>query len=431
MRFLLFLLLALTAVNGQTRPPKPSKQPPTTRQAPEPAASPQTARGKSFVQDVVRMAVALPQGDQQDRLRVLNSAISVLTTSDKKAVAPLAREAVRIESELIAVGQEPVVSVLANGYSDCKSAAEFVQGIYPQNLAAAEQSVIGALTHCPKETLPLVQSRIDTALEQRMAPPRLLMATVDIVGTATPWAQDKIAKLFDSLPTDAERSASEAPNYAAMYEQSAPKVDKNVARESGVKLLEWLGKLEPSAERYLATTVTADAMKQTLGEQAYNEALERNVMARQAADNPGQPGEISHEEEESSSAEEASKALGSDQSAALSKMPPSMRARQAAANGFSAGTSGDKDAASRYFDMAFSAADENWAQRKDSNSGKRAAEVLEEVAEAAAHVDAIAALKRAQGLGDSTAQAISMIAVARVVANTPASVPDEASSRPR
>jgi len=37
------------------------------------------------------------------------------------------------------------------------------------------------------------------------------------------------------------------------------------------------------------------------------------------------------------------------------------------------------------------------------------------VSEAAAHVDAVAALRRSQALEDPSAQAISMIAVARVV----------------
>jgi hypothetical protein len=428
MRFL-FILILSTGLVAQAAPPKRTTK--TTPRTPEPAASTQTPRGRNFVQDVVRMAVALPQGDQQDRLRVLNSAISVVTTTDRKAAAPLAQEAVRIESELIAAGQEPVVSVLASGYASCKSAAEFVQGIYPQNLTAAEQSVIGALTRCPKETSAIVQSRIDAALEQNAAPPRLVMAAIDVVGPSTPWAQDKVARLFSSLPTDLRAATPEAPNFAAMFDQTAPKVDKAVARDSGIKLLEWLGKLEPSPERFLATTITVDAMKKSLGEKAFSEALERSVMARQAAENPGEPGEVTHEEIEMANPEDASRALGSDQSEALRNMPPSLRARQAAANGFSVGSAGDKEAASRYFDTAFSAADEVWAQRKQSPTGKQAADIVEEVAEAAAHVDALAALKRAQNMGDATAQAIGMIAVARVVANTPKDTADGAVPRPQ
>jgi len=44
-------------------------------------------------------------------------------------------------------------------------------------------------------------------------------------------------------------------------------VDRGVARSSGIKLLEWLGKVEPSPDRFLATTITLDAMKKSLGEQ--------------------------------------------------------------------------------------------------------------------------------------------------------------------
>jgi hypothetical protein len=61
--------------------------------------------------------------------------------------------------------------------------------------------------------------------------------------------------------------------------------------------------------------------------------------------------------------------------------------------------------------MAFSAADEVWSNRGETN----VAELVEEISEAAAQVDPVAALKRAQGLQDPSAQAIGMIAVARVV----------------
>jgi hypothetical protein len=61
--------------------------------------------------------------------------------------------------------------------------------------------------------------------------------------------------------------------------------------------------------------------------------------------------------------------------------------------------------------VAFSAINEVWAKHGETN----VAAVVEEVSEAAAHVDPIAALKRAQALQDSPAQAIGMIAVARVV----------------
>ena len=106
------------------------------------------------------------------------------------------------------------------------------------------------------------------------------------------------------------------------------------------------------------------------------------------------------------------KTAGTDSSDELSSLPASMRARQAAAHGFAAGTSGNRKLADRYFDVAFSAVDDVWQHRSpDAN----APAVIEEVSEAAAQVDAPAALVRAQHLQDPSAQAISMLAVARVV----------------
>ena len=68
--------------------------------------------------------------------------------------------------------------------------------------------------------------------------------------------------------------------------------------------------------------------------------------------------------------------------------------------------------ADRYFDIAFSALDKVW---DDRSSKTDAPAVVQEVSEAAAQVDPIDALKRTQKLSDKAAQAIGMIAVARVV----------------
>src|SRR5262249_32177155 len=103
---------------------------------------------------------------------------------------------------------------------------------------------------------------------------------------------------------------------------------------------------------------------------------------------------------------------GTDHSDRLRDLPPNDRARQAAASGFAAGTSGDLIQANRYFDIAFAAVDEAWEKRTPESN---AATVVQEVGEAAAHVDALNALARAQKLHDSASQAIAMLAVARVV----------------
>jgi hypothetical protein len=60
--------------------------------------------------------------------------------------------------------------------------------------------------------------------------------------------------------------------------------------------------------------------------------------------------------------------------------------------------------------MAFSALNEVWDQR----ANQPAASIVEEVSEAAAQVDTVTALRRTQGLTDPSAQAIGMLAVARV-----------------
>jgi hypothetical protein len=176
--------------------------------------------------------------------------------------------------------------------------------------------------------------------------------------------------------------------------------------------LTWLGKLKESGDRQLAINITVSSMKETLGEEAYTKALEKDVMAKQASDLAGAPGESSREVEESASVLQAMSNSSTDQSETLQKLPASMRARQAAAYGFANGTSGDRKGADGYFDMAFTAADEVWSKRSETTN---VAALVEEISEAAAQVDPIAALKRAQALADPSAQAIGMIAVARVV----------------
>ena len=94
-------------------------------------------------------------------------------------------------------------------------------------------------------------------------------------------------------------------------------------------------------------------------------------------------------------------------------MPPATRAREAAASGFASGSSGDRKLADHYFDIAFASVDEVWSDR--STTSASAPEVVEEVSEAAAQVDPVAALQRSQRLQDPSAEAISMLAVARVV----------------
>src|SRR3954467_11784106 len=62
------------------------------------AAQKQQAR-KQFVLNVVKSAVALPQPDPQDRLRVLNSAASLAATVQPETAKSLAKEGARIEAD--------------------------------------------------------------------------------------------------------------------------------------------------------------------------------------------------------------------------------------------------------------------------------------------------------------------------------------------
>jgi hypothetical protein len=368
---------------------------------------------KKFVLDVVRMAVALPQPDPQDRLRVLNSAASVAAPVAPQLARSFAREGARLEADLIASGQTPAVSLVSSGHVDCATAVNFVESIPPAAVQRAEESILGAMTLCSKQTLEPTRQKLETALNSGVLAARALLAVMEISGPRSPWSQTYFGKMFSSLPAaDGQEAVKECANFAAMFNRMAPEVDKDAARDSGLKMLEWLSKVKPGGNRNIAVNLTSETLQQVLGEKGYAEALRTNPVAQSVAQNAGQPGEIDHPEEENVSVLEAMGRVGNDQTESLAKLPASRRAREAAANGFATGTGGDRKLAERYFDIAFSAVDEVWAGRSPE---KDAAAVVEEVSEAAAQVDSIAALQRAQKLQDPSARAIGMLAVARVV----------------
>lgn len=369
---------------------------------------------QKFVFDTVNMAVSLPQSDPQDRLRVLSTAADVISPIDQKAAKNLWREGARIESELIQVGKTPSVSVMASGQADCASAQSFVENVSQASVVTAEQSLIGAVTSCQKQTLNIVARKLDAALQKRIVAPRALMATMEAEGTKSPWSQVHFAEMFHSLP-DPGDNAVESENFAAMYAHMSGQVDPAVARKAGLELLEWLGNQGDSGLRTLAITITSGAMKQALGEQEFEDALSTDVVAGSVVRNAqnGAPGKIDRPRMDNVSVLEAIDKNGTDQTDMLRDLPASQRAREAAAHGFAAGTAGNKQQANKYFDMAFSAVDEVWeARTPDQNT----AAVVEEVSEAAAQVDSVNALTRAENLRDPSAQAIAMLAVARVVA---------------
>jgi hypothetical protein len=393
---------------SQTTTTSPAKSHPS---APSPVSK--LTREQKFVIDTVRMAVALPEPDPQDRLRVLSTAADVVSPIDKKMATGFWKEGARIESELVRLGQTPAVSMMSSGQVDCAAALNFVDNLPENSVLRAEQSLIGAITSCSKQTLDSVSRKLDAGMEKNVVAPRALMATMAAQGEGSAWSQQHFAKMFASLP-DPQGNAAESENFAAMYAQMSGSVEKEIAAKTGLQFLAWLGKLDDSPLRTLSIRVTTEAMQHNLGDEGYKQALESDVVASTTVQNAGEDREIERPAEDNVSILAAMDSRGTDQTESLSGLPATERARAAAAHGFATGTAGDKKQAHKYFDMAFSAADEVWdARTPDAN----AAAVIQEISEAAAQVDSLNALTRAQSLRDSSAQAIAMLAVARVVAS--------------
>lgn len=368
---------------------------------------------QQFAVDAVRLAVALPQSDPQDRLRVLVSASNVIGPIKPGMARQFSKEGLQIEQEMILRGDAPAESMLTTGAVDCAAVQSLVESVSSDRLATAEQTLIAAISRC-SGAVPTVRRKAEQAMENRVIAPRLSMALMEKAGPNSLWSQQHFEELFSSLP-DPKTVESEAPNFAAMYARMAPVVDQDGAMRTGLRLLIWIGKLNEGSARAMALNVTTGAMRQTLGEDNYKKALESDVMARQVAQAAGQPSEVERAPEESVSVLQAMSQKAIDHIAELGELPPSQRAREAAASGFASGTSGNRKMADRYFDVAFSSLDEVWRGRGQM---KDAPAVVQEVSEAAAQVDAVNALQRAQRLQDPAAQAIGMISVARVVAST-------------
>src|SRR5258708_38752595 len=106
--FLAALLALSSFVSGQdTAPPIRPRESGKEANPAVVAAGPKAAKSRKFVLDVVNSAVALPQPDQQDRLRVLSSAVEVMSPIAPRTATELSKEGIRIEAELIAIGQKP------------------------------------------------------------------------------------------------------------------------------------------------------------------------------------------------------------------------------------------------------------------------------------------------------------------------------------
>jgi hypothetical protein len=373
-----------------------------------------TDKRKQFVIDVVRTATALPVADQQDRLRVLYSASNVIFPIRPAMAVSFSREGLRIEQELIQQGKTPAVSMLDCGGVDCGSVKILVENVPAANVDSAEQSLVGAVSKCAAAVM-TVRQLLDAGFEKGRVAPRASLAVMERVGVKAPWSQQAFEKLFASLPSDANAFRPQAADFATTFTRMAPEVDKAAAGQAGLRLLAWLGKIDASADRNLAVNATVGSLKELFGDKGFENLLASDVMARQAAQTAGQPGEMTHPPEESVSVLRAIARRDSDRTDELNAMPPSLRAREAAASGFASGTTdANRKEADHYFDIAFAALNDVWDNRA---SARDVHAVVQEVAEAAAQVDAVDALQRTRRLQDPTAQAIAMLAVARVVAS--------------
>jgi hypothetical protein len=375
------------------------------------APSTDVAARKRFVLDVVQSSLALPQADQQDRLRVLVSAARLASVVSPNLARSLGTEGVEIERQMLAAGQQPSVSMLQLGLADCRTSANFIDSLPVEALHSAEPSVIGLVQKCSRTVLPTVRRKLEEAQRQGIVVPRAMLATMEATGLKSAWSQQQYESVFSALP-DPQHYSAEAVNYAAIYQRVTEAADRDTARDSGLKLITWLARLEPGPERSEALNSVTAAMQKALGEEKYREALRSDVMASQAAQNAGQAFELPPPDEGKTVSVLRAMNNREDQTDALQQMGPAQKARQAAAYGFAAAHSGDDSASARYFDTAFAALEDAWALR-----GPRlnAVAVVEEVSGAAAHADPIAALARAQRLQDPAARAISMLAVAQVV----------------
>ena len=269
--------------------------------------------------------------------------------------------------------------MLNSGHLDCGSAANFVERIPAAAVQRAEESLLAAITICGKQALEAARTKLQAGLDTGVLAPRALMALMEATGARSAWSQAAFAKMFSNLP-DAE-STKDPSNYAAMFVRMAPEVSKEAARDAGVKMLEWLSKVKSQGERNLSVNMISGSLQELLGNEGYAEALRSNVVAQSIAQTAGQAGEADHPEEESVSVLQAMDENGADKTREIADLPASKRAREAAAHGFAAGTSGNKKLADRYFDLACSAVNEVWDHRTPEQD---APAVVEEVSEAAA-----------------------------------------------
>lgn len=414
-------LPVLLALSGLAVAQKPEKVPPhpanrrgAATQAVNPVPAQQYAQRSKFALNVLNAAVALPQNNDQDRLRVLVSAARLANDVSPATKKALVREGTQVEARLIAAGEKPQVSMVETGMVDCASVAELVDAIRPEIMSAAESTISAAVSQCPRQALAPVERLLGDAIGRNAAPARALMATMEAAGAKSAWTLQQFDAVFNGLPDPKEQdSVTQAPMFAMLYSEFAPGADVASASKAGARLLAWLGKMDDSPERVQAAGTAVAAIQKLVGEKGLKEIEESDPLAAQAAQLAGQPMEIAAPEEEPN-VSVGQLDTSADHSNELADYPAPRRAREGAAYGFAAAGAGDKQAAERYFDIAFSALNELWSDRLP---GQNVGGLVEEVSQAAANVDPTSALQHAERLAEPSARAISMIAVAQAVLN--------------
>src|SRR5205823_4557410 len=108
----------------------------------------------------------------------------------------------------------------------------------------------------------------------------------------------------------------------SMFVQIAGQVDPEAARSAGRNFLYWLAKQPQSAERSVATNITASSLNQTLGEDAYQELLRSDATLQQLVNNTDANAVLPTPDEESVSVLQAGDNKG-DRTGELRTMPAS------------------------------------------------------------------------------------------------------------
>jgi hypothetical protein len=414
MRVVFYILFILTVsvwvfcVQAAEKTPLAAAQRP---KASKTKAKAEVPSGKAFAKEVLRYAVSVQQSDAQDRLRVLRAAIDVASSVDRQMVKDLVRQGMQAEADVIATEKTPVASVMQ--FASCKDKLEFSQRIYPSNLVAAEDSLIAASGNCP-EVASTVSNLVVSGLKQNIAAPKLIASLVESGNFNQQQTSEMLSDAFSSLPKDAY--SDRALDFASLYATLAPRAGKREAMAAGLKFFDWLALMGDDENRNAAANAVFSSMQEILGEEQVRSALQEHPAASElmAGVREGPPPNPADDTADPASADSGKPAA--EQLEDLNQLPAMDRAKQAASLGFSKGTSSrDPGIAAPYFDIAFSAADSAWTARTEEPATNAATSMMTEVCEAAAHVDAVSAFQRAQRLSDPTAQAICMIAVARVV----------------